>query len=575
MLSAATLTPLCPAASPSPDGNARPVPDGDGPVFSRLDPARPPRILLTSVFGPYGVADDFGRRENLMELFHNQVTKAQGSASLRFLHRSFGLYFLATNINADVTVLDFPSRQRFVRELRKRYDIVGISFITPNFLKAQAMAKWVREYSPNSVILLGGHGAAIEGIDRLVPCDHVVRGEGIGWLRRFLGQDPDAPIHHPCMPANDYHRVFGVPIPGTTAGLLVPGVGCDNGCRFCSTTHFFGKAYRPFISSGKALFDLLCQMADREGYNTFFVLDENFLKQLQRTQELLAEMQRSGRWFKFHVFASADAVTAFGVENLARLGVHLLWIGFESKTGPVFAKNVGIDAAALVADLRRHGISVLGSGILCMEHHTPESLREDIEHMIALRADMVQFMLLTGLPVTGVYSEHQQQQRLRTELAYEEWHGQKELNYTHPAFPGAAPEEWLKRAFREEYERNSSSIYRMLETAVNGYRTLSAKAAADPVLRVRAGQLRDRVQEYRPLLPTIGRHAVNDLERDRAAALESDIATLLGPPTPKQRLYALAVRVFAAWWDLRVRCFGDRIQPRTRVTHYPNPSDGR
>jgi radical SAM superfamily enzyme YgiQ (UPF0313 family) len=545
--------------------------DCEHPVFPRLDGASPPRILLAGVFAPYGVDDEFGRRENVMELFHNQITKAQGLASLRFLHRSFGLYFLAENIRAEVTVLDFPSRRRFVRELRRGYDIVGISFITPNFLKAQAMARLVREHSPRSVVVLGGHGAAIEGIERLVPCDHVVRGDGIRWLRRYLGQDASAPIWHPCLPANEYHRVFGVPIPGITAGLLVPGVGCDNGCRFCSTTHFFGKAYQPFFSSGKELFEIACRMADREAYDTFFVLDENFLRQRERALELLAEMQRTGRWFKFHVFASADTVLAFGAENLARLGVHLLWIGFESKTGPAFAKNVGIDQAALVADLRRHGISVLASAILCLEHHTPETMRQDVDHMIGLQADMVQFMLLTGLPVTSVYSEHKEQQILRTDLAYEEWHGQKELNFTHAAFPGSAPAEWLNRAFQEEYERNSSSIYRLLATAVQGYRTLSAKAeaGADVALRARATQLRDRIQEYRPLLPTMGHYAVNALARDRARVLEREIATLLGPPTAKQRFYALAVRALSAWWALRVTCFGDRVQPRTLVTRYP------
>jgi len=61
---------------------------------------KPSRILLCGVFGPYGVDDDYGRKENVMELFHNQVTKAQGIASLRLHHRTFGLYFLAANIQA-------------------------------------------------------------------------------------------------------------------------------------------------------------------------------------------------------------------------------------------------------------------------------------------------------------------------------------------------------------------------------------------------------------------------------------------------------------------------------------------
>ena len=107
---------------------------------------RPLRILLTGVFGPFGVDDEFGRKENLMELFHNQVTKAQGIASFRFHHRSYGLYFLAENVSAPVTVLDFPTREKFERALKKdRYDAVGISFIVPNFLKAKEMARLVRK----------------------------------------------------------------------------------------------------------------------------------------------------------------------------------------------------------------------------------------------------------------------------------------------------------------------------------------------------------------------------------------------------------------------------------------------
>jgi len=42
---------------------------------------RPQRVLLSGVFGPFGVDDAYGRKENIMELFHNQVTKAQEMGS--------------------------------------------------------------------------------------------------------------------------------------------------------------------------------------------------------------------------------------------------------------------------------------------------------------------------------------------------------------------------------------------------------------------------------------------------------------------------------------------------------------
>ena len=45
------------------------------------------RILLSSVFGPYAQDDAFGSRSiNPMELYHNQVTRGQGSFSLRSFH---------------------------------------------------------------------------------------------------------------------------------------------------------------------------------------------------------------------------------------------------------------------------------------------------------------------------------------------------------------------------------------------------------------------------------------------------------------------------------------------------------
>lgn len=526
-----------------------------------------PKVLLSGVFGPFGVDDDYGRNENVMELFHNQVTKAQGSASLRLHHRSFGLYFMAENIDADVTVLDFPSKKAFIKEVSKKYDIVGISFIAPNFSKAREMARLVREISPDSIIILGGHGAAIESLEKLISCDYVVKGEGIAWLRAFLGQDTSAPITHPEMASNEYHRVFGIPMPGVTAGLLVPGVGCDYGCRFCSTTHFFGKSYKSFIPPEK-LFETACSMYKKSKYDTFFVLDENFLRHAQNAKVLLSLMIKEKKYFKFHIFASADAVIDFGIENLARLGVHLVWIGVESKTGVVMPKNQGIDHAELVSDLRNHGISVLTSSILCMEHHNQENIKNDIEYMINLKADMCQFMLLTSLPVTGVYNEHKEKGVLKLDLPYEEWHGQKILNYVNDSFPDNSPEEWINFAFKEEYERNSSSILRMLETAIMGYKTLSEKGKKDEVLKIRALQLLERIQEYRQLIPTIKQNAVNPLETERCGLFEKEIQSIAGPMKLKQLIVSRIAQLIAVYWNLRVKFLGDRVQPKTIITYY-------
>ena len=109
-------------------------------------------MLLSSVFGPYARDDEFGSRAiNPMELYHNQVTRAQGSFSLRMFHRSWGLMMIQRNISAPSTLLDFPTLERFERELTSNeYDIVGISGIIPNFGKVREMCRRVRRLSPKS-----------------------------------------------------------------------------------------------------------------------------------------------------------------------------------------------------------------------------------------------------------------------------------------------------------------------------------------------------------------------------------------------------------------------------------------
>jgi radical SAM superfamily enzyme YgiQ (UPF0313 family) len=528
------------------------------------------KILLTGVFGPFGVDDEYGRKENIMELFHNQVTKAQKDASFRFHHRSFGLYFIAANIDADTTVLDFPTKGRFIKEIKKGdYDIIGISFIAPNFIKARKMAELVREHAPDAEIILGGHGAAVENIESQIPCDHAVKGEGIRWMRRHLGQNPDAPFVHPALPSTERQSIFGVPVPGPTASLLVPGVGCVNGCSFCSTSHFFGRTYTSFIDSGRRLFETARRIADTRGTDTFFVMDENFLKNKERALDLISEMEKEQRFFQFHLFSSAEAITAFGIDNLVRLGVQFVWIGFESQTDKKrFSKNDGIDAKKLVREMRDRGISVLASGIMCMEHHTHENIRIDRDYMVDLDADMVQFMLLTPLPVTGLYKDHKARGLLRDDVAWEDVHGQKLLNYKHPVFKGDEPEKLLNQAFRQDYETNGSSIFRVIDTAVRGYKSISKIENPDRCLQVRKTQIRTRAEEYSLLLPVIAKYAVNEKERTRALSLLKEVDELFAPVSLKTRIMRSAAVGLAAAWRMRVALKGDMIQPSTIVTHF-------
>jgi len=433
------------------------------------------RILLSSVFGPYAQDDEFGSRTiNPMELYHNQVTRAQGSFSLRMFHRSWGIMLIQANISAPCTVMDFPTRQAFAHELTtNHYDIVGISSILVNFVKVREMCRMVRELSPTSVIVVGGHVAALPGLETMIDADHIVRGEGISWMRRYLGEDEHAPIRHPAIVSGLQTRIMGVRLPerkGGTAATIIPSVGCPMGCNFCTTSAFFGGKgkFVNFYETGDELFDVMCRIESELKVHSFFIMDENFLLHRSRAMRLLARMKESGKSWEFSVFASANAIRKYTMLELVELGISWVWMGLESpKAG--YRKLQGTDIGQLTRELRQHGIRVQGSTIIGLEHHTPDNIIEEIESAVGYQTDFHQFMLYTPVPGTPLYKEMADQGRMLTNVDFADIHGQFKFNFRHGAISREDSKKFLDWAFRRDFERNGPSLYRMCETMLQGW----------------------------------------------------------------------------------------------------------
>ena len=378
------------------------------------------RVLLSSVFGPYAQDDEFGSRSiNPMELYHNQVTRAQGAFSLRMFHRSWGIMMIQANIPAPTTVLDFPTREVFERELREHdYDIVGITSIIVNVGKVREMCRMVREISPRSTVVVGGHVTAIPAIETMINADFIVRGEGISWMRRFLGLDDKAPIVHPAIASGFGHRVMGLKLPfklGSTAATIVPSVGCPMGCNFCTTSAFFGGKGKVlnFYNTGEELYRVMSEMEGKLGVSSFFVMDENFLLNKRRAMELLAHMKRNGKSWEFYVFSSANAIAKYSMDE-------------------------------------------------------PENIGEEIEHAVAHDTDFHQFMLYTPVPGTPLYRQMQHEDRL-VEGDLADIHGQFKFNFRHPAISRDQSKEFLDWAFRRDFERNGPSLFRVCRTTLQGW----------------------------------------------------------------------------------------------------------
>jgi radical SAM superfamily enzyme YgiQ (UPF0313 family) len=450
------------------------------PVTHPLHPlATRARVLLSSVFGPYSQDDEYGSRKiNPMELYQNQVTRLQGGFSLRMFHRSFGLMMIQANLDAPCTLLDFPTLKRFTEEISQhRYDVIGISGIIANVGKVAKMCELIRLLQPKATIVVGGHIANKEQLDQIIDADLIVRGEGIRWFQRYLGQDDQTPIKHPAALSCFGSRIMGVDLgdtPKQTSAVLIPSVGCPMGCNFCSTSAQFGGKgkFINFYETGDELFDVMCGIERNLKVRSFFVLDENFLLHRKRALRLLELMESSGKSWALSVFSSARVLMSYNMDQLMGLGIGFVWMGLEGEES-AYGKLKGVDTLSLVQHLQTNGIRVLGSSILGLEYHRPEDMGAIIEY--AVRHDSVfhQFMLYTPIPGTPLHEKQRLEGTLlpESQFPFADAHGQYRFNYRHPHFKNGEEETYLLDAFQLDFEVNGPSLLRLIRVLLNGWQT--------------------------------------------------------------------------------------------------------
>jgi radical SAM superfamily enzyme YgiQ (UPF0313 family) len=447
------------------------------------------RILLCSVFGPYARDDEYGSRAlNPMELYHNQVTRVQGPFSLRMFHRSWGIMLIQANVAAPCAVFDFPTRDRFIEELRERqYDIVGITSIISNQAKVKAMCDLVREYQPRATIVVGGHIANIPDLADRIDADHIVRGEGVRWFRQYLGESTDRPLRHPLILSGIGTRSLGITLrdkPGDVAATLIPSVGCPMGCNFCSTSAMFGGKgkFVNFYETGDDLFDVMDQISRAMQVRSFFVMDENFLLYRKRALRLLELMQRHNKAWSLAVFSSGNVLKSYTIEQLVGLGISWVWMGLEGESSQ-YAKLRGVDTRTLVRTLQSHGTRILGSSIIGLEDHTPDNIDRAIDYATEHETDFHQFMLYTPIAGTALQAELAAQGRMKNPNEFDaaDIHGQAVFNYRHRHIPAGMEGELLVRAFQRDFDVNGPSVIRIARTTLAGWQ----RYKRHPDLRIR------------------------------------------------------------------------------------------
>ena len=512
------------------------------------------RVLLTSVCRPLGEKHGDGPSVGY-ELLHGQITRAQGIWSPRtpLSNRiQFSLLYIAENLDAPTTVLHYPSRAELIRELKQGYEFVGISFLLATFRHMKEMVALIRAHAPGTQIVLGSYGTVL-GDEVLTPhADHICREEGIGFMRRLLGE-PERPLPYRQPQVLSQLSVFGRRVSNT--GVVFAGLGCPNGCDFCCTSHFFKRKHVRLLPTGKDVYRAIEVYLADDPETPIQIMDEDFLLNRRRAMEFRDAVVAGGRPLSVFAFASIRALSQYSIEELLEMGIDGLWIGYEgSRAG--FSKQIGRPPAELFRELRDHGISILASMIIGLPYQTPEIIDTELAELLDLQPDFTQFMIYGPTPGTPFF-----QQVIDEGLLHRDLLDDRELYYhscngftamvNHPSMAPAEIEAAQARCFDQDFRRLGPSIFRTVETWLLGYQRLAA--FAHPLLQAKAALFQKQLRRAYPVFLAGRLFGPNAASRRRIAELEARVHAAAGRPGGKQRLESLLALAAASWTWLTLR----------------------
>jgi hypothetical protein len=539
------------------------------------------KILLTTVTRPFYIDSDDCTFQTQPELFHGQVTLAQGLFSIRTYSGGFGLEYIAVNIKPKTVVLNYPSEEEFIKELKKNYDYVGISYVICTHKKMEKMAELVRKYAPNSKLILGGYGTTIPGADKLA--DYVCREEGVTFMRRLLGEDTKAPREHPIIP--EWKKIMNIKV--NKGAILLAGLGCPNACDFCSTSHFYNCKHIAVLETGKDIWDTIQKIDSKINTRLFGIMEEDFLLYKKRIMEL-AEYTRKEikKPVRLAGFASIKSISMYDPIFLAEMGIETLWVGIESKSSQdlrdkkksikkeVFGKKTdissyqkmdNIDIPKTIKGLHDVGINTLISMIIGLEHHTEDLVKKDLKYHLSLEPSLSQFLMYTPIPGTPLYECLNKEGRILKDLPLHKIDGFT-LGFKHKYIDGDNMKKLQRYCFNQDYEKLGPSVFRFVRKNLTGYYTF--KDSKIPIQKARAKIYEDTCKLCYPLYDIGVKYAPNEKVAGIIADLRNEVYDTFGKPNFKQRILTGAARIIAKSYQKKVEQNKITNQPKLQKIVY-------
>jgi magnesium-protoporphyrin IX monomethyl ester (oxidative) cyclase len=323
-----------------------------------------------------------------------------------------------------------------------RFDILGLTAVTPTYPNAVEVAKAAKSRFPNLPILLGGIHATVEPIAcaREEAFDFVVVGEAeitavelvdaimagaadFSGIKGLVYRDTDGRVvssgARALVPDLDDYPYPAVHLIGDMAkyapahATVLPAVpimvsrGCPGACTYCQTKNIFGRRTR-FRSPANVVGEIRA-LVQRFGVKEIHFLDDVITANKKFVRELCDLLKREP--YKLHLEVAnglrADMVSEEILTALKEVGLRNVGFGIESGNDRVLKlvkKGITKEQVRRAVRIAKGiGLETWGFFIFGLPGDTEASIRETIDFAIELDPKYAKFVFLKPFPGSEVY----------------------------------------------------------------------------------------------------------------------------------------------------------------------------
>jgi radical SAM superfamily enzyme YgiQ (UPF0313 family) len=382
---------------------------------------------------------------------------------------------------------------RLISEVKSFHpDIIGISAVTPSYLRISKVAQKLKEETGVPIIIGGAHvtslpfetlsdpafdygvmgegeltsldlletiesGKDLSNVKGIVYRDNATKEVRITPRREYIKNLDDLPFpdRDSLPPLAEYHPSQSsyrrLPL-----GTIISSRGCPHHCIFCDRA-VFGNSYR--ARGAINVVDEIELLMQKHGAREVRFWDDTFNLLPPRVMKICKEIRNRRLDIEWSCVARVSNMTQEVLHSMRQAGCWQVDYGVESGNPEVLKsihKGITMDLVRRAVKLSRaNGLRVRAFFMLGLPGETEETMQQTINFAKSLDLDVAVFHIATPLPGTELFQIAKERGELSQDVKWDKYlmFSAEELPYVTKTLTEGVLREYSKKAYREFYMR--------------------------------------------------------------------------------------------------------------------------